>query len=250
MARKRVDPTNELQQAVDKYLPFILEIRKRAFFLIALFAVFAAIGFIYYEKIIPYLLHFLNLKGVNIVFTSPFQFITLAFNTAMLLGAFVVFPLLVFQIIAFLKPALDPHEHKTIISLVPLSIFLFVSGFTFGVIMMRYVVILFYEKSVKLDIGNYLDVTLLVSQILITAVMMGVAFQFPIFLTLAIKLGFIKYEFLASKRIFAYGISLIFATLLPPTDLFSLALLTLPLWSLYEITLIINKYFIKPSPII
>lgn len=250
MARKRDDSTGELQQVVDKYLPFILEIRKRALFLIAVFAVFAAIGFIYYEKIIPYLLGFLSLEGVNIVFTSPFQFITLAFNTAMLLGALVVFPLLVFQIIAFLKPALDPREHKTIVSLIPLSLFLFVLGFAFGVIMMRYVVILFYEKSVQLDIGNYLDITLLISQILITSVMMGIAFQFPIFLTLAIKFGFMKYEFLASKRIFAYAISVLFAAFLPPTDLLSLVLLTLPLWSLYEITLFANRYFIKPAPII
>ena len=45
---------------------------------------------------------------------------------------------------------------------------------------MRYVIVLFYKKSVELNIGNILDVSLLLSQILITSVLMGIAFQYPV----------------------------------------------------------------------
>lgn len=248
MAKKTTE-TNDIQDAISQYLPFILEIRKRVLFLVAIFAVFAAIGFIYYEKIIPFLIGLLDLGDVNIVFTSPFQFISLALNTGMILGSIVIIPLIIFQVLSFLKPALEPKEHRIIAALIPLSLFLFVSGFSFGVVMMRYVILLFYEKSLTLDIGNYLDISLLISQILTTAALMGLAFQFPIVLTLIMKLGIVKYETIAKKRMIAYASSLIFAAFLPPTDLLSLALLTAPLLALFELTLFVNKHFIKPAKI-
>ncbi len=246
----RKNPKSEVDQAVDKYLPYILEIRKRILFLLIFFLVFSAIGFIYYEKVITLILSIFALEGVNIVFTSPFQFLSLAVNTGLLLGGLVVFPLLVFQILSFLKPALSKKEFKTISFLIPLSVILFVCGFLFGTLIMRYVVVIFYEKTVNLEIGNFLDITLLISQILTTSLLMGVAFQFPIFITLLIKLGVVKYEFFAKKRIFAYAISLVFATLLPPTDMLSLVFLTLPLIALYEITLFANGYIFKTAPAI
>lgn len=244
MARRKKQ-INEFEEAVEKYLPFILEIRKRLLFTFAIFLLFAILGFIYYETLIGLLLKIFNLEGVNIVFTSPFQFLSLAVNTGILVGGLVVFPLLVFQILTFLRPALKDREFKTIVSLIPLSTLLFIGGFSFGVVMMRYVIILFYEKTVQLDIGNFLDISLLVSQILSTSLLMGIAFQFPIFITLVIRLGILDYNFFSSKRPFAYAISLIFATLLPPTDLFSLVLLTLPLILLFEVTLLLNRVFAR-----
>lgn len=242
---KKNRQSGDFEQLVARYLPFILEIRKRLFFVVAIFLIAAIIGFINYERVVQVLLELFAFKGVNIVFTSPFQFISLAVNIGVLLGMIVIFPLLLFQILAFLKPALSPREFKTILSLIPLSLFLFLTGFSFGAVMMRYVVVLFYERTVRLDIGNFLDISLLMSQILTTSILMGVAFQFPILMTLLMRLGIVKYSFFAEKRVFAYAISLIFATLLPPTDIFSLVLLTAPLLVLYELTLAANRFVFR-----
>ena len=110
---------------------------------------------------------------------------------------------------------------------------------------MRYVVILFYQRSSELQIGNFLDISLLLSQILLTAVLMGLAFQFPIILTILMRLKVINYKMLIKKRLLVYAISLIFATLLPPTDLLSLVVLFLPLALLFELTLILNRWVLK-----
>ncbi len=236
-----------LQDSVEQYLPFILEIRKRALFVIAIFLVFLAIGFLYYDRVIVFLLDVFAIEGVNIVFTSPFQFLTLAITIGMMLGCFFMFPMMLYQVLAFVRPALRPKEYKIILSLIPASILLFITGFSFGLIMMRLVLVLFYQRTVELDIGNVLDISQLFTQILATSVLMGVAFQMPIVLTLLLRFKIIKYSFLAKKRPFAWAIALAFAALLPPTDLFSLVLLTLPIIGLYEATLIINKLFLKPS---
>lgn len=248
--RERLDLSQDLSYAVSQYLPYILEIRKRLLFLIAILSVSFILGFIYYEKILSPLLKMFALEGLNIVFTSPFQFLTLAVNTGMLVGMLVVFPLFIYQVIAFLKPALEPKEYRTIIYLIPLSLLLFILGFASGTLIMRYVVLLFYQKTVELNIGNFIDVSLLISQILATSTLMGMAFQLPIFMTLFLRFRIVKYEMLAGKRLFAYALAVIFAALLPPTDILSLALLTAPIILLFELTMLVNKFLIKPVPLL
>lgn len=237
--------TADFEASLSKYMPFLVEIRKRLLFIFSVFLVTSVIGFIYYEKIVSFLLKIFSLDGVNIVFTSPFQFFNLALTSAALLAVIAVFPLITYQVLAFLRPALNSREHRTIISLLPLSLLLFVSGFGFGAIIMKYVIMIFYEKSTSLNVGNFLDISLLLSQILITALLMGLAFQFPIILTILMRLKVIKYKFLVQKRIFIYGLSLVFAILLPPTDLLSLFLLFLPLALLFELTLLLNRWVLK-----
>ena len=229
----------------NRYFPYLMEVRKRLFFIASIFLITSALGFIYYEKIITTSLGIFNLEGINIVFTSPFQFLELSINSGLLIGLIAAFPLIIIQCLSFLKPALKKTEFKLVISLLPLSIFLFVFGFIYGVYIMRYVLIVFYEKSLVLDIGNFLDVSKFLSQILLTSALMGLAFQFPVVLTILMRLKVVKYEALTKQRLISYSVSIIFAAFLPPTDLFSLALLTVPLVILFEITLLLNKVLFK-----
>ncbi|PIP52910.1 hypothetical protein COX08_03880 [Candidatus Beckwithbacteria bacterium CG23_combo_of_CG06-09_8_20_14_all_34_8] len=80
---------------------------------------------------------------------------------------------------------------------------------------------------------------------MVTSSLMGVAFQYPIVMTLLIRFKVIKHKTFEKQRPFAYVIALAFAAILPPTDLFSLILLTLPLVILFETTLILNRMFLK-----
>lgn len=234
-----------LEKSLNTYMPFLVEIRKRLFFVAALFITATLIGFIYYEKIIKLILSLFYLEGVNIVFTSPFQFINLAISAGMLVGLLFTFPLIIYQIITFLKPALNKKEFRTIINLLPISVVLFLAGIGFGIYIMRYVVLIFYERSTGLNVGNFLDISLLLSQIFITAILLGIAFQFPIVLTILMRFKLLKYKSLVKQRLLVYGLSLIFAALLPPTDLLSLVLMAIPLIVLFEVTLLLNKWVLK-----
>jgi sec-independent protein translocase protein TatC len=234
-----------LEDSYAKYVPFLAEIRKRLLFTVSVFLIFGGLGFFYYERVIAWALTMFSLDGLNIVFTSPFQFVNLALASGFLIGIVVVFPLLLFQVFSFLKPALSAKEFRTMLALLPLNIILFVMGFGFGIVVMRMVVTMFYQKSVELQIGNILDISLLLSQIMMTSTLMGAAFQFPIVLTVLIRLKVVTYHQIESKRIIAYIASLIFAILLPPTDLLSMFLLFLPLALLFELTLILNRWVLK-----
>ena len=234
-----------VQENINRYLPLLSEVRRRILFVFSIFLLFGVVGFFYYEKIIVFIIEMIDLGEVNIVFTSPFQFLNLAISSSLLIGTIATIPLLIYQVLHFLKPALKSKEYRSIIAFLPLSIILFLGGFTFGFFMMKYVVTIFYSKSLELNIGNMLDISKLLSQILITSSLMGVAFQYPIVMSLLMRFKVVSLATFIKQRPIAYMVALSFAALMPPTDILSLILLTLPLILLFEITLFLNKIFTK-----
>ena len=233
----------ELKSAVGKFSPFFAETRKRLIVTLCVFAAATLAGFFFYERIIKFLIDILGLKGVNIVFTSPFQFINLAINSGIAMGLIFTFPLLIYQILSFLRPALRKKEFRMMVWFLPFSIILFLIGFSVGVYVMKWQIKLFLTKSVSLGIGNVLDVSHLISTVLLISVLMGIAFQFPIVTLLLLRIGIIKHNTLSEKRLWFYLGSIIFTILLPLDSILADVLLTLPLIVLFELTLILNRFF-------
>lgn len=232
--------TSEMDALIKKYSPVIIEIRKRIIITFLVFAASMLVGFIFYEKIIKFLIDFLSLQGINIVFTSPFQFINLAISCGIASGLVFVFPLLLYQILSFLKPALRKKEFKMVVSFMPFSIILFLSGFVFGFLIMKWQIEIFLTRSVSLGIGNILDISRLLSTVLLTSIFMGIGFQFPVVLFFLLRLGIIKSSQLTRQRMWVYLGSFIFAILLPADSILADIILTLPLVIMFELTLFLN----------
>ena len=228
-----------------KYYPYLLEIRKRFLFVGSVFVIASIVGFILYQKIISLILNFFSLEGVNIVFTTPFQFFTLALNCGLIVGVVVVVPILIFQLLSFLKPALQAREYRIIVNILPLALVLLGAGFVYGVLVMKLLMQIFYQTSLSLQIGNMLDIENFLSKVLMTGLLMGVAFLFPIVMTVLMLLNLVKHSFFESQRIYAYLIAVLFVLLLPPPDLISDIILFAPLVILFELTLILNRMFLK-----
>jgi sec-independent protein translocase protein TatC len=228
-----------------KYFPYLLEIRKRFLFVGSVFVIASIVGFFLYQKIITFVLNFFSLEGVNIVFTTPFQFFTLALDCGLIVGVVVVVPILIFQLLSFLKPALRGKEYRIIVNILPLALILLAAGFVYGVIVMKLLMQIFYQTSLSLQIGNMLDVENFLSKVLLTGLLMGIAFLFPIFMTVLMLLNLVKHSFFARQRIYAYLIAVLFVLLLPPPDLISDLILFAPLVILFELTLILNRIFLK-----
>ena len=230
-----------------QYFPFLIDIRKRLLFALFVFAIATLVGFIFYERIIKFLIDILSLQGINIVFTSPFQFINLAISCGIATGLIFTFPILIYQILSFLKPALKEIEYKMIVRFLPFSIFLFLMGFSFGVFIMKWQIEIFLARSVSLEIGNILDISRLLSTVLLTSIFLGIGFQFPIIILLLLRLRIIKHSNLSKKRLWIYLGSFLFAILLPADSILADILFALPLIILFEITLMLNRILDKKS---
>lgn len=225
----------------NKYSLFLIEARKRLVFTLCVFALAALLGFIFYERIIKFLINILALRGINIVFTSPFQFINLTISSGIAFGVVISFPILIIQILSFLKPALREKEYKMIIGILPISLLLFLTGLTSGFLIMKWQIGLLLNRSLALDIGNILDIGRLLTTVLTTSVLMGIAFEFPILLLLLLRLGFLNRQQLNKIRPWIYLGSFVFTILLPLDSIMADILLALPLIILFELTLMLNR---------
>jgi sec-independent protein translocase protein TatC len=233
--------TPEIQAAIDRYLPYLEDIRKKVLIVVGVFLTTTLITGFNYQTLIKFALKGFNLEGINMVLTSPNQIIELGVTTGMFCGLLVAAPLLVYFLLSFLKPALSPPEYKLIISLIPASFILFILGFGFGIWVMRFVVGLFAQTAIGLDMSNLWDISMFFNQILVSGLLLGFLFQFPIVLTILMRLKVIQRQMLVNQRVYVYAGILIIAAILPPTDIFSLLFLTIPLFLLFEITLLLNR---------
>ncbi len=231
----------EFKAAFSKYSYFLDEFRRRIVFTIGIFALSTFAGFFFYERIIRFLIQILSLNGINIVFTSPFQFINLAISCGVTIGLVITTPLIIYEILSFLRPALKGREMAALIWFLPFSLVLFVMGFLFGFLIMKWQINIFLTRSVAIGIGNILDISRLLNVVLMTSSLLGIGFQFPLILLLLMRIGIVKQKSLTAQRRWIYLASFLFSILLPPDSILADILLSLPLIILFEMTLFLNK---------
>lgn len=198
-------------------------------------------GFLSAGFIIKSVLSFIQLEGVSIAATSPFQYITVATDVGFFLAILATAPYIIYSFYVFMLPALTLEERSRLIKSVPISFGLFAIGFFYGVFVLYYSLEILAVVNINLGIVNIWDIGQFISQIFITSALLGFVFELPLFLALLIKIGITTPEDLKKKRRLAYFAILCVTGLLPPTDLLSLFAMTFPLVLLYEVTILLNK---------
>lgn len=231
----------KIKEFTARFTPYLEDIRKRLYFTAIIFIIFFIAGFFSTSHIIKYIIAFFDIKDVVIATTSPFQFADLSINIGLFCAFLVTLPIIIYNIFAFLKPALSGKEKKLFFSFVPLSVLLFVAGFAYGFVIMYYALIVLAQINIQIGIQNIWDVGMFLTQIILTSALLGALFQFPIVVTYIIRMRIFSVDSLRKKRRIAVFIIFIFTTLLPPTDGVSLLLMALPLILLYEVTIFVNS---------
>lgn len=232
---------NQLEVLTAKYLPYLQEIQKKLFALVITIFVAAIFGFIYYQKILTFILGFFNFNGITMVLTSPYQFFDLAVNTGLASGVVVAIPLLIYYILSFLRPALAPKEYKQILQLVPIALALFVIGFGFGIYVMQFVISIFSNTATSFNVSNIWDISHFFAQTIIMGVCLGLIFELPIIITVLIRLNLVKKNTITKHRRYIYAVIIIIAAFLPPNDIISLSILTVVPLFLFELALLLNQ---------
>jgi sec-independent protein translocase protein TatC len=232
---------DQLDQVIEKYTPYLREAQRNIWITVATFALGTILGFIYYQDILGFVMKRLNLAGVNLVLTSPAQFIDLAIQTGLIIGFLAATPYLIYSILQFVLPALKAKERQIILSLLPLGFALAIVGFGFGVWIEQFVISIYAQTTIDFNVGNYWDIGNFFAQFMIMGLSMAVVFQLPVALTILLRLKVIKRQQLTKHRRYVYAGIVVFAALLPPTDMLSLALVIAPLVFLFEGALLLNR---------
>lgn len=217
------------------------DLRHRLYRGVILFAAFFGIGFLSAGVILKNLLKILQIDQVVVSTSSPFQFTDIAMDVGFFLAITVSVPYVAYSLYAFIAPALTKKEKIIIFKSIPVGAFLFVIGFLYGFFILYYALGLIASINVHLGVANFWNIGQFLSQVLVTSAMLGFVFQFPIVLSLLIRLGIMTPQILKNNRRIAYFLTICMTALLPPTDGVSLIAMSLPLVLLYEGTIVLNR---------
>ena len=231
----------ELNKTIEKFLPFLEDLRHRLYRGAILFGIFFFLGFFFTGTILKKILDAIHLDEVTIATSSPFQFVDIAMNFGFFFAIMVCVPYIIYSFYVFIVPALTKDEKIKLLRSIPLSIVLFIIGFSYGFFILSFALEILASMNVRLGIANFWNIGQFLSQIFITSALLGLVFEFPLLLALLIKLGIITPQNLKDWRRVAYFIMFLLGALLPPTDGLSLIAMTLPLALLYEVTILLNN---------
>jgi sec-independent protein translocase protein TatC len=186
-----------------------------------------------------------HIKLVNINVSSQFIIhITTAFWVALILG----FPFLLWELWRFVAPALYPREQRGIRIAFISSSFLFYCGVVVAYILIFPLALqFFWTYYVSNAVENMFSLQSYIGLLTPLVLVMGLVFQLPIIVHLLSRLGLFDRSFLRKYRRHAIVILLALAAIITPTvDAVSMLLTAIPLYVLYEVSILTCRK--KPLP--
>lgn len=171
----------------------------------------------------------------------------MSLTASFVIGLIVAFPYVAWELWRFVKPGLQSKEIKYSKGAVFAVSFLFSVGILFGYYILAPTTIWFLATySISDMIVNEFDITSYVSTIASLILGCGILFQFPMVIYFLSKVGIVTPELMRKYRKHSIVVILILGAVITPSgDPFSLTVISLPLYVLFEISIYISSVVVK-----
>jgi sec-independent protein translocase protein TatC len=218
------------------------ELRSRLFWSIISWAAASVVAYSFVPQLMDFARdHFLN-KNVQLIFTHPTEAFIAYLKVAMVAGIFLASPILLYHLIMFVAPGLKPSEKRWVFRLVPVSIILFACGCTFAYFVVLPVTMQFFLSFSTAALNPMFQVGEFLSFITGLMLLCGASFQLPLLLFFASLAGLVSSKQLREGRRYAVFLSALIAAVATPTpDAFTMSVVALPIWILFEISVIVIR---------
>ncbi|RWR02727.1 twin-arginine protein translocation system subunit TatC [[Pantoea] beijingensis] len=236
--------------AVEDTQPLIshlIELRKRLLnCIIAVLVIFLAL--VYFANDIYQLVSAPLIKqlpvGASMIATDVASPFFTPIKLTIIVSVFLAVPVILYQIWAFVAPALYRHERRLVMPLLFSSTALFYIGVAFAYFIVFPLAFGFFAKTapqgvlIATDINNYLDF------VMALFMAFGVSFEVPIAIVLLCWTGVTSPEDLKRKRPYVLVGAFVVGMLLTPPDVFSQTLLAIPMYCLFEVGVFFSRFYV------
>lgn len=236
--------------AVDDTQPLIshlIELRKRLLYcILSVLLVFLAL--IYFANDIYQLISAPLIKqlpaGASMIATDVASPFFTPIKLTVIVSVFVSAPLLLYQVWAFVAPALYKHERRLMMPLLFSSTLLFYAGMAFAYFVVFPLAFSFFAHTaprgvlIATDINNYLDF------VMALFMAFGVSFEVPVAIVLLCWSGVVTPDDLRKKRPYVLVGAFVVGMLLTPPEVFSQTLLAIPMYLLFEIGVFFARFYV------
>lgn len=214
------------------------EFRKRLFIILVTTAVLAALAFFFSGTITEFVT---ETSPAPLTALSPAEAITAHLRLAVAAGILAASPVILFQIWRFVAPGLYAREKKAVISVTAAGALLFLSGAAFAWFIMREPTLALFQSFETGNIRGLWSVSSYIDFIGTFLLVFGVAFQLPLAVLFLVRTGIAEPSDLAAYRRHILVGLLIIAAILTPPDPLTQIMLTLPLYILFELSLLVAR---------
>jgi sec-independent protein translocase protein TatC len=180
-----------------------------------------------------------SMSLINIEVSAQF-FVHL--KISILMGIIIAFPYIVYEIWKFIAPALYENEKRAVRKAFGMSSFLFYLGVAVGYFIVLPVCLMFFMNYTVSDaVQNTISLGSYISLFTSMVFLIGLLFEFPTVVLVLSNLGVLTRKQLKGFRKSAFVVILILAALITPSDPFSMFVLSIPLYGLYEFSILMCK---------
>ena len=163
-------------------------------------------------------------------------------KVSVLCALVIAFPYIIWEIWRFVSPALYANEKKTAGNAFSLSSGLFYLGVAVGYFIVLPVCLMFFMNyTVSDEIANTITLSSYMSMFISMVFLIGILFEFPTVIMALSSLGIVNRGMLRKARKYAVVIVLLLSALITPSDPFSMFVLAIPLYGLYELSILLCR---------
>jgi sec-independent protein translocase protein TatC len=236
---------NEQQNTNEEGMPFLShleELRKRILIALVGLVIGCLIAGLFVEDLMSLILLRpaveANIKLQNL---RPFGQAFLFFKVVFVSGIIFSFPFMLYQLWLFVAPGLYESEKSWAGKITFFTTLCFLIGISFAYFVMIPGMLSFTASFGSSDIENQIDVTYYFGFITTTILAAGLIFELPMISFVLTRIGIITPQFLRKYRRHAIIIILIIAAILTPSpDPFNQLVFAIPLWGLYELSIVVS----------
>jgi sec-independent protein translocase protein TatC len=188
----------------------------------------------------------INTKPFNMINIKMSGQLTTHIAVSMVAGLILAFPVIIGEFWKFFRPALHANEAKHARGAVLASTLLFFTGVLFGYFMLAPLSIHFLTSyKISADVVNQINVRSYIGTVSSICLATGLVFELPIIAFFLTKIGIITPNFMRKYRKHSIVVIFVVAAIITPPDVFSQALVAIPLLLLYEVSIMISARVVK-----
>lgn len=179
--------------------------------------------------------------SVHLMNTGLTEQFMIHMRTAIYAGLLVASPYVLYELFRFVSPGLYDNERRYAVWIVGAAYLMFIIGtLTNYFVVFPFTVHFLGTYQVSPDVANMLTLQSYVDTLLGMSLVMGVVFELPVVCALMGRMGLINGKMMAAYRRHALVAILIVAAIITPTtDAFTLFVVSLPIYLLYELSILI-----------
>lgn len=185
--------------------------------------------------------------NLHLINTGLAEQMMIHIKVALCVGILAASPYIIYVLYSFISPALYENELKYSKSITLASYMMFFVGLIVNYFVIFPMTVRFLGTyQVNESIDNMLTISSYTDTLLMMSLVFGIIFEIPVVSWLMALACMLRAQWMAKFRRHAIVVILILAAVITPTsDIFTLLIVSLPIWLLYEISIIIVKYVEK-----